>query len=609
MCVPAGNGDFDLDDATNPQVYPAVLPEVICVGATNKDHKRCTVCDWGYSHNGRNERRGSNYGWFLDVMAPSAGGDFVTGEGEGEGEGEYYEAVQLGPYSANIPEQYYDGNPGNYVSHYGPFYLAVSSGTSTAFPHASGLAALLLTVNPKLSPAEVQFIMSWTATHLAYAEESGNFRTPSGSDHEVGTEWNMVLHPAAVGGPRNQQTGWGLINAEDAVTWALKSRWAVSNQYGRHIMSIDSEGNFVIDGNVKTEASADAGGPLDSVTVIPGEFMVRTADGTILARLDPRWSPLDMNGAVWPTLYLKGDLVYSQGESMPAPPGQSFVIKAADDQVMACIPSQDIEIEGQTTIPAGSLVVRGQAFIGANPDPEAPHPRFLFSDEFSGTFPGEPTSYSQTWYGDTPPQWVIVSGESNWSASWGVLKNYGSSANNTMVVIPITPSGEGEGEGEGENIEINFDFIFNTVNVPAAGIAFHVTEEHGFLYVRIDPVNNTLSVRRSDSESFVTPNPPPACPFGPGTWYEMHILWARTKVAVWYRERDNTVDPNTHEGQLWTVAFKTDENPSGVQPNLPEVEGAGRYIGLGAEHTTLTGSIWYFDNVTVSMRSPNPPSP
>jgi hypothetical protein len=50
------------NSGTSADTYPASYPEVLSVGATNEYDQRCTAADWGQG--------GSNYGTYLDVMAP-----------------------------------------------------------------------------------------------------------------------------------------------------------------------------------------------------------------------------------------------------------------------------------------------------------------------------------------------------------------------------------------------------------------------------------------------------------------------------------------------------------------------------------------------------------
>ncbi len=94
--------------------YPAFYDTVIAVGATTYTNDRWTL---------------SNYGPNLDVMAPGA---LVWSAARGGG-------------------------------------FQFMSGTSMAAPHTAGLAALLLSVNPNLTPAEIKSAMQKTATDMGAA--------------------------------------------------------------------------------------------------------------------------------------------------------------------------------------------------------------------------------------------------------------------------------------------------------------------------------------------------------------------------------------------------------------------------------------------------------
>ena len=76
------------------------------------------------------------------------------------------------------------------------------SGTSMAAPHVSGVAALMLSVNPNLTAANVRTIIENTA------EKVGNYSYQSSNNHTSGT-WNA-------------QMGYGLVDAHKAVVHALE---------------------------------------------------------------------------------------------------------------------------------------------------------------------------------------------------------------------------------------------------------------------------------------------------------------------------------------------------------------------------------------------------
>jgi thermitase len=101
---------------TTTRNYPAAFDNyVIAVGATNQSDDRCDPGDWGGSY-------GSNYGSWLDVVAPG---------------------IDIYSTSYDIYSDYHS---------YGYYYF----GTSMAVPHVSGVAALMHSVSPNLTPAAIR---------------------------------------------------------------------------------------------------------------------------------------------------------------------------------------------------------------------------------------------------------------------------------------------------------------------------------------------------------------------------------------------------------------------------------------------------------------------
>jgi subtilisin family serine protease len=138
------------NNGVSPVSYPANLSDVIATGANTRNGQRATF---------------SNYGTDLDVVAP--GVDIYTTDRQ--------------------------GNAG-YVS--GDYYASFS-GTSAACPHVAGIAALILSVRPDLTQAQVRQAIESTCTKLSGYSFSTN------SNHSNGT-WN-------------NQVGHGLVNAYAAV--------------------------------------------------------------------------------------------------------------------------------------------------------------------------------------------------------------------------------------------------------------------------------------------------------------------------------------------------------------------------------------------------------
>ncbi len=107
---------------SNEPYYPAAIPGVIAVGATNPDDKRAVPFFWSSTS-------GSSFGSHISVVAP---GNYIFGLS----------------HTSDISYGYYWG------------------GTSQAAPHVSGLASLLLAQNKNRTPAQIKSIIESTAEDM-----------------------------------------------------------------------------------------------------------------------------------------------------------------------------------------------------------------------------------------------------------------------------------------------------------------------------------------------------------------------------------------------------------------------------------------------------------
>ena len=146
----AGNGNSDIIP------YPALLSTVVTVGAMSQcgERKSTSSCDREYW--------GSNYGMKLDITAPG---------------------VKIYTTTLN----------GNYKSDF--------NGTSAACPFVSGVAALVLSVNPSLTGQKVRDIIESTARKVG--GYNYQYQTGTNPSHSCGI-WNYEM-------------GYGLVNAYAAV--------------------------------------------------------------------------------------------------------------------------------------------------------------------------------------------------------------------------------------------------------------------------------------------------------------------------------------------------------------------------------------------------------
>ncbi len=149
------------------------LPTVISVGASNASDVRSVY---------------SNYGVSLDVMAPSN------------------DALQPGVVTTDITDDagyldpgYNDGSDPDNLDD--PNYTNDFGGTSAACPVAAGVAALVLSANPKLTATQVRTVLEHTADRISPAK----------------AEYNAITR-------KSLKYGFGRVNAAAAVAAAASSK-------------------------------------------------------------------------------------------------------------------------------------------------------------------------------------------------------------------------------------------------------------------------------------------------------------------------------------------------------------------------------------------------
>jgi subtilisin family serine protease len=179
--------------------YPARNPNIIAVGAISQcgQRKSYTSCDGEYGW-------GSNYGTNLDVVAP--GVKIYTTAIQGSG----------------------DDASGNYFNSF--------NGTSSACPHVSGIAALILSRNPYLTMQQVHSIIGRTAQRI------GGYTYQTTSGHPYGT-WNNEM-------------GYGLVNAYTAAQSACTTPVYITNRTISSSETVNSCSNVYIE-NVNVISGAN----------------------------------------------------------------------------------------------------------------------------------------------------------------------------------------------------------------------------------------------------------------------------------------------------------------------------------------------------------------
>lgn len=220
VVVVAASGNNSTSTILKPTSYPAAFPEAIAVGSADYDQVTNIYSRSSFSN-------GDSALW---VVAPG-GTLFNNGQ------------------AVAIPNGLYDPGYGTLgvVSTYWDFaknqpIYAVDKGTSMAAPHVSGLAALMLSVNPQLTPALVKLLLS-----------------------------NNTFPP---NGGYNTSLGFGLINAPQAVQAARNSLTAFNSDFIVRLR----QGSTVV-----MQARADVGGNFTMENIPAGSY-------TLEAGTDPSHS-------------------------------------------------------------------------------------------------------------------------------------------------------------------------------------------------------------------------------------------------------------------------------------------------------------------------------
>lgn len=201
--------------------YPASLGYVLAVGAISYDGYRKTISSPDY------ENWGSNYGSALNVVAPGV----------------------------LIPTTEW----ASYIGYSGSGYVTNFNGTSSATPHVSGIAALLLSEYPNLEQYEIRRLIETGCTKLSgygYYDD-GNY-------------------PPYY---KNTEVGYGLVNAYGSFNQAeiLLQQKALDSISGIDF-TIQNNSSYLVD-EIYLELTGDVGGVATSLicedcgSVSPGKYI------------------------------------------------------------------------------------------------------------------------------------------------------------------------------------------------------------------------------------------------------------------------------------------------------------------------------------------------
>ncbi|MFH0756012.1 MAG: S8 family serine peptidase [Bacteroidota bacterium] len=213
-----GAGNFNEDEV----LFPAnSYPDLITVGAINQKGMRKTPSSWDGE-----DTWGSNYGDDLDVVAP----------------GVLIPTLDLtGSYGYNPNDPLHENANGTLVSsdYMDDDYTIQFNGTSSATPHVSGVAALILSANNGLSHDEVEDIIELTANKINPTTYTYSSKTGRNNGN-----WNKYM-------------GYGLVDAGAAVESAVCDHTIENTRYSSDITisgcsNVDMENIIVEDDAILT---------------------------------------------------------------------------------------------------------------------------------------------------------------------------------------------------------------------------------------------------------------------------------------------------------------------------------------------------------------------
>jgi len=375
--------------------YPSSMDEVVSVGAMSPcgERKNPDSCDgewWWGSNYGRDD---APEGAQIDVVAPGV----LNPSTDITGDGGY------------VPANAATGKNGN--------YMMTFNGTSSACPHAAGVAALMLSANPGMDPAAVRGILNRTArdigdegwdyetgyglvdAHAALtgaAQISGDLRISEHSLPEyiyIGDTFTFdvtVLNDGAIStGPFHVELYLSANGEIDGPDWFL---WFDS-------ISIDAQAEEQVTASVQIPGDVDQG-PYNLIVFVDGQEMVFERNEENNEFIHPVQAAYPPNLVVKPSTVDFGTVLVGSGAQA------TVQIKNEGEQVLAPLVIGDIAFSGEAVFDnPENLVPSTPLELETN---ESSQMWLYFVPESGGTFNGTITITSND--PDEPVKEIPLSG-------------------------------------------------------------------------------------------------------------------------------------------------------------------------------------------------------
>ena len=156
-----------------------------------------------------------------------------------------------------------------------------------------------------------------------------------------------------------------MLDIGAAVELAAKPRWEVRDRVGQHIASVDSMGNFVVEGVIQTSRSSFTDQPgVPEFFVMDGATVLAKIEGEADSAMD--YADLELRGSYYERVSVDLD----SGVTV-----QSFRIRDVNGDTVALINKESFTNSNisPSSIPAGSLLIKGRVYMGDSPDRVSSH--------------------------------------------------------------------------------------------------------------------------------------------------------------------------------------------------------------------------------------------